>query len=545
MDNYKSKLASYFKNPEVVKGLMTEKMTNGVEVHKRSEAGLAYTFARIGTAITNLAMSGRFVSAHEAFSTIKKKTIEALRFSARDGVNYRGATTSMMQNVMNTDVVDISMSSTIEALWSWFAVERPMDQKSTNFTYSRLMATNSTANFPAGSIVISPITAPPTELMSGNSENMTGDITLQGQDDKIEFGGPIRPGSILGYIDGAVTPGKEEIIDMGNGRLFGKGYVASVDYRTGVVTFENNMNVTYAQKLVFNAIADRVHDKTGDHVVKMTTEWVSKFVAAQDTQLIIQGNIYDNITYNKMIDNISQWTGGPVSTLTNPYENTINQLIQADMAAKNNMAIDKLIEASNYAPQLVLDWSNMTITNYAPTYQLFVKMNLAMVAGDMASRTDRGVTCWVVDMKFSMMLKGMEGFVANGVHYENARDGLIGTLDGVPVVRAAKLNGKSRVKDAVAVNNSGYQPAQQNPDDYGLAIGVYKDLDGLIAPCAFGEYLPPYTTVHSGNWDQPIMQASTLFSCVAVDILAPELCCSVAVKPFPVSTQHVATADPK
>lgn len=537
-------LTRRFLSPDVRDALMNVTMNNGQKIPLRNDHSLSFTFDRLSTALTNLAASGVHVPATKLFSHKKENAASTVRRFSSEVYNYRGVTNSYQNGMMATDIIDITLSSTIHSLWQWFCVERNVDTQTTNFTYSQLIANNSVSGFSPGDPVISPITAPPLNLYAGDSVDISVNKTLANNDYIVNLGGPVMPGSIKGYLTADIGEGKEVIVDTSNGYLFGKGRVANVNYKTGVITFANGSEQTYNAALTFKAIADRVHDKTGDRVLKMGKEMITKPVAAVTCQLILQGNAFDNINYNKMVHRITQSSEGQISAFTDPYEMSLQQLTIADIANKNNMAIEKLVEATRHAPQLVLDWSTMSLTGYSGTYQMFVKMQMLKVRGDMALRTGKEVTCWMVDMKASYAIGAMEGFVANGYDIGNGRDGLIGTLDGIPVVRAAGLDGKSRVADAVAINNSNWND-KDKPELYGLIIGVHKDPSGLIAPCAFGEYLPPYTTILAGNYDQPLMMSSTLFSSIAVDTLAPELVCSIALKPFPTSTLEVAKADAK
>lgn len=545
ISEYNQQLTKKFFDPETKDALQNVTLSDGRKIEIRNDRGLNYTFDRLSTALSNLAASGAHQTALAAFSSKRTSAASAVRkFSAGNGnvFNYGGATNSLQNGVMSTDVVDISLASTIFGLWPWFCMERNMETPSANFTYSQLIAKNQTSGFNVGDPVISPITAPPLNLLAGDHVDISADVTLTGSNDKLSLGGPVMPGSVVGYLASAVQDGKEEIVDRSNGQLFGKGIVGTIDYKTGEIKFNNGLNTTYSAELTFKAISDRSHEASGAHVIKMQNEWVTAPLAAVTTQLILQGNVFDNINYNKMIHRVNQVSGGYVNTITDPYQMAMEQLTQADMSNKNNMAIAALVECTKYAPQMVLDWSSLTLTGYASTYQMFTKMQILKVRGEMAARTGKDVTCWMVDMKGAYCISVLEGFVSNGNEASTGRDGLIGTLDGIPVVRAAGLNDKSRVAEATAINNSSW--SDKVPGNYGLIIGVHKDPSGILAPCVFGEYLPPFMTSLAGNYDQPLMMANNLFSSIAVGPVVPQLVCSIALKPFPTNTLEVAMANP-
>lgn len=227
INEYNQQLTRKFFDPNIKDALQHVTMSDGRKIVVRNDRGLNYTFDRISTALSNLAASGAHQTALVAFSSQKKNAASSIRRFSNDVYNYHGATNSYQNGVMSTDVVDISLSSTIFSLWQWFCMERNMETASTNFTYSQLIAKNSSSGFNAGDPIISPITAPPTNLLANDHVDIEVKKTLAANDLTVQLGGPVMPGSIVGIVNGT-----EEIVDRSNGHLFGKGNIATVKYVT-------------------------------------------------------------------------------------------------------------------------------------------------------------------------------------------------------------------------------------------------------------------------------------------------------------------------
>jgi len=81
-------------------------------------------------------------------------------------------------------------------------------------------------------------------------------------------------------------------------------------------------------------------------------------------------------------------------------------------------------------------------------------------------------------------------------------DSLIGTYNGIPVVRHHALDGAFDVYD-----NQG-----KATERYGVVFAVYKAPSGAIAPTIFGEYLPPYSAVPALNFDNAAQYSQELLS---------------------------------
>lgn len=534
-------LAEELAKDEVRDKLEYVTMSNGAKIKLRDPMGMNHTADRILTSLKNLFYATENMPALNMFSNVKNAGLAGYRKFANAGYPG-GATLSNSQGLASTDVVDLAVLTTIESLWQYWCAERSMDTSSTNFMYPVLNASKTAGGFTAGETVISPITAPPLNLFTGNSRDISVTDTLTGTSDTTELGGPVCPGSIEVSDSGNIIAK-----DDSNGNIFCKGNVATVNYKTGTITWDNGGNTNVAAgQITITAISDRVNDPSGKNIISLDLEYKTKFITATPQMLKLNLNAYNSIAVRKMIDRITPVVGQDAyNAFMNPYHNAIKMLRDAEIASKNNLAAEKLVECTNYCLQYVVDWSSMTLQSFSGTYHDFVKTKINKMVLEMANRTGKNVTAYVVDMTMATMITQFYGFTANGVSPTEGRDGLIGTLDGIPVIRMAYLNGKSRVAEATQrPGGQGGNITDRDPNNYGLIIGVHKSLDSEMAPCVFGEFMAPYTTTVAINADNTMINASTVFCSLAIDTLIPQFVCSMAVKPYGDSLT-IGYADPK
>jgi hypothetical protein len=127
----------------------------------------------------------------------------------------------------------------------------------------------------------------------------------------------------------------------------------------------------------------------------------------------------------------------------------------------------------------------------------------------MLMTTAQPVTALVVDdVAAQMYSSDKESFIPDPAFMQR-RDGFIGTYKGIPVVRNYVLHDKA---NGLGLGGTG---------SLGVVMGVFKSADGQCAPVAFGDYLPPYSTLPALNPANPTELSQALFSCTATKSVVP------------------------
>jgi hypothetical protein len=131
------------------------------------------------------------------------------------------------------------------------------------------------------------------------------------------------------------------------------------------------------------------------------------------------------------------------------------------------------------------------------------------LCSQMLMTTAQPVTALVVDdVAAQMYSSDKESFIPDPAFMQR-RDGFIGTYKGIPVVRNYVLHDKA---NGLGLGGTG---------SLGVVMGVFKSADGQCAPVAFGDYLPPYSTLPALNPANPTELSQALFSCTATKSVVP------------------------
>ena len=156
-------------------------------------------------------------------------------------------------------------------------------------------------------------------------------------------------------------------------------------------------------------------------------------------------------------------------------------------------------------------------TSEASTKNDILNSWILKLHSDLQKRTGRGPNCYLVDSEGGMLLgNNPMHFVANA-QFDQARDGMIGTYRGYPVIRHAALNGALDT-----LKNDGHT--------YAFIGAIYKDPSGQLSPTIFGEYLPPYSITPALNFSNPSQFSQALLSMNCTKVLIKELCNYMAIR---------------
>ena len=520
----------------------------GVNSTIRNDNGYQMTCARITSSIENLLNSG----------LSDKYTInEALMGGYQRAMNFsrRNFSASDLQTVQDCDVVDIAIAATVASHGlTYIAMERPMEAVRQEISFQGLKALNDAAGYSKGDIVFDPRLAISPELDLGQNSgakeedvdvltSSTSDLTNVQVKAFSTLDAPVILGTTKVTVSAkdsnnavynktiAFDPKDNEIPSSGIIPLVltAGGFInsANVNIETGEVTL--NFATTTAADLQSALVAilgvdttgsntitdasvkvmvcvDRVAESNGAHTLKLTPFVDSKTLVAENNRIVLQSQVEVQAQMNKILRKNAQY-----GIDTDFGKRAIDQIIALYTYYIDTNIVKALWNGISHAPVATLDLSSFGDAN-AWGYNANVKNDaIGLFTNDlcqaMLSVTAQPVTALIVDNVAALMyMSDKESFVPDPAALQR-RDGFIGTYMGIPVVRNYWLNGKAGNTAGGAVK--------------GCVIGVFKSPDGQAAPVAFGDYLPPYSTLPALNPENPGDLSQALFSSTGTKCVCP------------------------
>lgn len=533
----------------------------GVNGTIRNSDGYQWTCARIRNSVENLLNSG----------LSDKYTInEALMGGYQRAMNFsrRNFSASDLQTVQDCDVVDIAIAATVASHGlTYIAMERPMEAVRQEISFQGLKALNDAAGYSKGDIVFDPRLAISPELDLGQSSGAKEEeVSMTTSASAVASGfDTVDPLAVFSTLNSPVILGTTKIVLKGTGTnssgaassskviafdpkdndIPSDGNVAlvltngqlitsaSVDIEHGDVTINfadglhdateatmaSNINTVVASILGLTTVTassievitcvDRVAESNGAHTLKLTPFVDSQTLVAENNRIVLQSQVEVQAQMNKILRKNAQY-----GIDTDFGKRAIDQIIALYTYYIDTNIVKALWNGISHAPVATLDLSSFGDASGAGAwgYNANVKNDaIGLFTNDlcqaMLSVTAQPVTALIVDNVAALMyMSDKESFVPDPAALQR-RDGFIGTYMGIPVVRNYWLNGKAGSTGSGAVK--------------GCVIGVFKSPDGQAAPVAFGDYLPPYSTLPALNPENPGDLSQALFSSTGTKCVCP------------------------
>ena len=498
----------------------------------RDEQGFSYTADRILTSIQNFMDSG---------STTKFALSDAIANgfaqTMKNFSNKKNFSASDLASVQDVDVADIAIASTIASHGlTYIAMERAMDATGQNITFQGLKAVNSAAGYTAGAKVIDPRTAiaPVVDFSrNGAREEASTDLTtINASEMNIEAvmspAGPVVLGETKVYIIetaqvGTGTPvlvaydtGKDNADANGDVKLVltKGGFIdeVKVNLNTGKLTAKSLANLsTYT--LIVNRCHDRIAESDGANTLKLKPYMESAQLTATENRVILQSSVEVQAQMNKILRKNAQYGVNvdfgkrAIDQVVMLYTYFVDlNIVRALWNGVKGTPIEGTIDLSGF--------STSAYNSFASTKNDRLNKFTDMLCSKFLTRTGQPVTALVVDEQAALMYSSdKESFVPDAAFLQR-RDGFIGTYRNLPIIRNTFLNGKG----TTSTN--------------GTVIGVFKSQDGVAAPIAVGDYLPPYSTLPAINANNPGELSQALFSQTATQCVVPEWAIRGAIIPY-------------
>jgi len=439
----------------------------------RNAQGFMFSAQRIRKAAENLFFR---------FSATYNDPVKALykSFSERPGL-------SNVNNVAGVDVVDINIAATQQSILGYLSAERGMDKPIDTLWFQGLkdVANGKWVNRP-----YLPMDKAIRNQLRGAfaEENVTSGTGIDLN--------TISNGSILMDTIQVVDTSTHKVVGkyVDGEILFNEGSTATIV--DGVVTI-TTASANY--KLVVGI--DKTTEKDGAHTLKVKPATETIQVVAQPRRIILNQSYEDNSYMNKQAFELSQ-SGisldfGKIAV--NQLLDTYVKFLDFDSAMTTAETIESFYTTNDPIELDLTDY--LLATSEAATKNDIVHKNMLDMNAELQNACGYGYNAILVDSAAASVLgNDKEHFVPNP-NFMSMLDGVIGTYDGVPMLRHHSLN---------------------TNDGYGYVYGVYKAADGSLAPTVYAEYLAPYSCTPALNYDNPSEYSEALLSMSACKPVAED-----------------------
>ena len=453
----------------------------------RNEKGLQFSAYRITKSAENLFLQKSSI-VNDPVASIYQS------FSEKPGLANVG-------NVAGVDVVDINIMATQQSVLGYVSAERGMKMPTDSLWFQGLKDKNGAVD-PWGKN--SWVNRPYMPMNKGIVKAVKGasvskDVTPGTQ---MNLKADIDAGTQLLWDTLAVTAtvgGKTTVIGryVDGNVFFTDGSTATqFDPKAGTITI-----ATSATDPVISVGIDKTTEKDGRNTLKLKPATDVIQITAQPRRIQLEQSYEDNAYMNAQAFELSR------SGVVQDYGRiAVNQLLDTYVKF---LDFDSVVTTADG----ILTW----FTNEGQ-FETFDMSNYIMTTSDVDTKNDKlhkamlslnerlmnacgyGYTAILVDTSAATTLgNDKDHFVANATFIQ-ALDGMIGTYDGIPVIRHHALNGclEGYIEGATATD--------------GVVLGIYKNPDGSLAPTIYGEFLPPYSAVPALNFDNPAQFSQALLS---------------------------------
>lgn len=447
---------------------------------QRDYMGYLETRNRILTTAHNFENSG-YGSYNEPLKSIFRGFSEAHSdFSEGAGLNS-------VANTYGIDVVDISILTSVKSFMPYLAVDRGMSKPKDLLTYQKLIAVNEAGGLKKGEVAVDPF-APINRNLALSRTDAKVEETLTAGETSLTVAFPIAKGKVRASYNGVLGGDYN-----GDGKMLwqGAGVDVTIDYSEGTLS----VAAAAANDIKFEIYPDRTSEVSGANTLKLRAESDSIQIEAETNRVILESSMEQIAYMNKLL-------GNDLGTTKEYGKIALQQLLNAFVYWINADLVKTTWEVANLAVPVVNHTFDMSAFYGSTGFNQFSstkdnKMDLFMmeVEGDILNKGNKGATYHLVGMQGGILLaNNSHAFVKSDI-FGQELNGVIGTYNGVPVLRHDKIT---------AIDN--LTPGKAN-----IIVG-HKDASGAAAPVIYGEYLPLYSSRPGINFNNPTELSQCLFN---------------------------------
>lgn len=450
---------------------------------QRNFQGYLETANRILTSARNYESMGNIgESTFEPMAAVFRGFSEARSdFSEGPGING-------VANTYGIDVVDISILTSVKSFLPYLAVDRGMSKPTDLLTYQKLVAVNDAGGLTAGDTAVEPF-APISRKLALSRSGSTVKETLTAGETSLTVAFPIAKGKVRASM-GSVLGGDYN----GDGTMLwqGAGVPVSIDYAAGTITLTGG---AASSNIDFEIQPDTTSEMTGARTLKLRPQTENITVTAEPNRVILESSMEQIAYMNRLL-------GNSVGTQKEFGQIALQQLLNAFVYWINADLVSTTWEVASKAVPTVQHIFDMSSYYAASGFDKFSntkndKMNQFMleVDGDILNKSNQGVTYYLTGMQGGNLLANNSDKFIKSDLFGQQLNGVIGTYNGVPVLRHDQMTAIDGTTAGIA-----------------NIVAGHRDASGAAAPVIYGEYLPLYSTKAGVNFQNPTQLSQCLFN---------------------------------
>lgn len=375
-------------------------------------------------------------------------------------------------NTSGIDVVDISILTSVKSFLPYLAVDRGMAKPQDLLTYQVLVASNDAGGLKKGDVAVHPY-KPISRNLSLSRTGAKVEETLEAGETSLTVAFPIMKGKTKAVYNGVLG---EDL--RGDGHIYwqGAGVNVTIDYENGTISLDE----AAAAAIQFEIFPDTTSEVTGANTLKLRPETRNIMLEAEPNRVILETSMEQIAYMNRLL-------GNGIGSNREFGEVALQQLLNAFIYWINSDLVTTTWQVAKAAVPTPFEF-DMSSYYGATGFDKFAgtkndKMNSFVLElnSDLLTKSNQGVTYYLVGaMGANILANNSDKFVRTEI-FGQQLNGVVGTYDGVPVLRHDLMTSWDTAGEA-------------------NIVAGHKDISGAAAPVIYGEYLPLYSTKAAVNY---------------------------------------------
>lgn len=474
----------------------------------RDDYGVQQCFSAIlETAKHTLAMNQRMYDGNRIDST-------ADTLASFSGVGYAD-----VSNIQTVGAVDVSIAIKVDSIVPYVAVDRAMANPSDTVYFMNISASNDALEklgVNTGDEVAPNFRPMNTKVQLNNR------IATELYAESVDFTHPLVPGTVYVVLsDGASKKATGRDFNKDGVIYFDSNAVAraTVDYTTGVVTFETptftptpgteDAPVSYVKVMLDSQI-----NPDGSSILKVKPTWVNIQLNTKPHQIILEENAQVAAYMQKIAQQTSRvgsqadYTTLQFDRVVKTYKDEVNRELLYQIW---NAANAEIADPTSGAEEIILDLSNYDVTARNETRDDLINGLIIDMTQAFLAKTTMEPTVIVTGSKGAAELARNPNRWVRAPGFNSVLDGLAGTFAGIPVFRHHLLD----ELDATPTD-----PENKKVVKYYMCS---KKSDNSSGSLVFGEFISLVKTPQSSNYANPFQMSTGFFSQIGSAVIQPNL----------------------
>lgn len=452
----------------------------------RDEIGYLHTFSNI------LEAAGKFFDLSKGRDQIGEMI-----------ANFSNSSYGDIADVKTVGAIDVSIIALSSSILPYVCIDRSMANPVDTVYYHQLIAANTAGGVTEGDSVMPNFGAPNNDVNLGPANktlSVTGTSGTASGGTTFDFSNYLVPGTVTVSItqaDDDVFIGRDFNSD---GKIYfdGINIIATVNYKTGVVTFDTLANTDVASVTV---LLDVGAGDSADTMLRLKPEYTHTTLETHPKHISLDQNLHQQAFMDKLMNLATKLAeNGNYSNIH------FKRVASAYIEDVNRDVLKTIVSlAVNDTTPSTLSLASYTVTGFAETKDDLVNRFIINMRSRFLAKNFVPATVILTGTRGAAELESNKSKWAAAPGYLTIQNGVAGTFDGIPVFRHSYLD--SREPNATTAT----------------FYMVSKLPDNTSGTLIFGEFIPLTQTGTIGNFNNPMLSTTGFFSQVGHKTIHPFL----------------------